>query len=74
MDTKSRSNIILALAEVVKDIDVIEKINEKSGQFDDLTELVQLERLIMQKVVAYRVNDLWPPEMAPITEVLKFNS
>lgn len=74
MDSKSRANIILALAEVVKDSEVIELIYEKSGQFDDLSELDKLEKRIMVKVMAYRAKDLWPPEIAPITEVLMLNS
>ena len=45
MDSKVRSSILLALAEVVKDSEVIELLCEKSGEFDDLSELDLLEKI-----------------------------
>jgi hypothetical protein len=74
MDSKARSSILLALAEVVNDSEVIELISEYSGQFNDISELCELEKRIMEKVTAYRLHDLWPPEIAPVTKVLNFNS
>ena len=74
MDSKVRSSILLALAEVVKDSEVIELLCEKSGEFDDLSELDLLEKRIMEKVTAYKAHELWPPKIEPITEVLNFDS
>jgi hypothetical protein len=69
-----RENLIYALAEVVKDVEVMEAIESKSGKVESSAELKMLEDKIMQKVIAYRSHDLWPPKIEPITNVMKFNS
>lgn len=74
MSTIDRANLILALAEVVQDTEVIDTIKRKSGDFDSLDELIKLEKQIMGKIIAYRTHELWPPKIEPITKVLNFDS
>ncbi|EGR0753567.1 hypothetical protein D8T32_22120 [Vibrio vulnificus] len=73
MKNIERSNVLLALAEVLQDIEVIEKIEESSGRLSN-DELDKLEGLILNKVMAYRSHDKWPPKIHPITEVMNFDS
>ena len=65
--------MLLALAEVVQDIEVIEKIEGCSGRLSS-EELENLERLILNKVMSYRAHDKWPPQISSITEVMNFDS
>ena len=74
MNNIDRANLILALAEVVQDAEVIETILRNSGEFDSSDELTLLEKQIMKKVSAYRTHDLWPPKIEPISKVLIFDS
>ncbi|ELB2039493.1 hypothetical protein QNZ67_004399 [Vibrio parahaemolyticus] len=73
MENLKRSNILLALAEVVQDVEVIEKIEGSSGRLSS-DELEKLETLILNKVMCYRTHDKWPPRISPITEVMNFDS
>ncbi|CAM2819342.1 MULTISPECIES: hypothetical protein [Vibrio] len=73
MENIQRSNVLIALAEVVQDIEVIEKIEESAGRLSN-DELAKLEGLILNKVMAYRTHDKWPPKIQPITEVMNFDS
>ena len=70
----SRANLIYALAEVVQDTEIMKTIENKSGDFGSPEELQELEEAVMQKVMAYRSHDLWPPEIEPITKVMNFDS
>jgi hypothetical protein len=74
MSNINRANIILALAEVVQDTDVIEAIQSQSGEFESLDELAALEEKVMNKIKAYRMHDLWPPNIESITKVMNFDS
>lgn len=69
-----RANLIYALAEVVQDLEVMEIIESKSGKFESSKQLKALEHKIMQKVMAYRMHELWPPKIESITKVMNFNS
>ncbi|WP_371189005.1 hypothetical protein [Thalassotalea maritima] len=69
-----RANLIYALAEVVQDAEVMQIIEEKSGNFESSQDLQALEEAIKQKVIAYRTHDLWPPKIDPITKVMNFDS
>ena len=55
-------------------VTVIEAIQSQSGEFESLDELAALEEKIMNKIKAYRMNDLWPPQIESITKVMNFNS
>jgi len=68
-----RANLIYALAEVVQDTEVMKTIENKSGRLESPEKLHELEEAIMKKVMAYRAHDLWPPEIEPITKVMKFD-
>ena len=69
-----RANLIYALAEVVQDADVMKIIEDNAGNFESSADLQALEEAIMQKVMAYRTHDLWPPKIEPITKVMNFDS
>lgn len=71
MDNMSRESVLLALAEVVQDIDVIELICKRAGHFDDESELDALEKRVIQAVSSHRVHNAWPPEVVMCGDVAK---
>ncbi|MDD9177095.1 hypothetical protein ERW49_19095 [Aliivibrio finisterrensis] len=73
MSNVKRSNLLLALAEILQDIEMINTINEHSENLSN-EELDNLEDIVLKKVMAYRLHDKWPPKIESITKVMQFNS
>ncbi|MDX1302904.1 hypothetical protein [Photobacterium sp.] len=73
MENVKRARLLIALAEVVQDIEVVNAIEYSSGRLSN-DELDGLEEIILKKVMAYRCHEKWPPKINPITEVMNFDS